>query len=295
MQLIYTDESGINYSNQDGLFKDGFFIFYGGLCVDDKKYFHLERLFIDLIKSFFSIDDWRGQEIHGTNIWLKKGYFSKYTSEVIFSFFNELLQLVTKLDIKFVLGQQIKTLEADNTLKVNEEAKAIYSFLHGVESYLSRKSETGIIIADGKLNSETSLLKKIFDQRSNWRFQIKNQDPIIKTKYHFESRLCFILDNIHYVNSKESMFIQIADIVLYVIMRVWTYQNLRLVRRPIADISKVPIDKYSFLYFFENCMEWSSFDKGNNDVIFHSHAEFSKLHVVNDRNQILSDDFFRGT
>ena len=53
MQLIYTDESGINYSNTDGLFKDGPYIIYGGICVDEKKYFHLERLFIDLIKSLF--------------------------------------------------------------------------------------------------------------------------------------------------------------------------------------------------------------------------------------------------
>jgi len=75
MRLIYVDESGINYKTENNLFKDSPYILYGGLCVDDKKYFHLERLFVDIIKEYFSISDWRQQEIHATDIWAHAGMF----------------------------------------------------------------------------------------------------------------------------------------------------------------------------------------------------------------------------
>ncbi|MEO6306009.1 MAG: hypothetical protein ABIP51_22875 [Bacteroidia bacterium] len=71
MQLIYTDESGINYKNKDGLFNDGPYIFYGGICIDEKKYFHLERMFVDLIRDFFSIEIWQTEEIHASDMWCK--------------------------------------------------------------------------------------------------------------------------------------------------------------------------------------------------------------------------------
>ena len=143
-----------------------------------------------------------------------------------------------------------------------EEAFAIYSFLHGIELYLSKKSETGIVIADQKQSGKESLFSRIFYDRSSWRTSPNiKRDPIIVSRFQYEARLCFLLDNIHYVNSKDSLFNQIVDIVLFVFMRVWTYQRLRLDETIKADIKKVPIEKETFLYFVTSTLEVCSFDQ----------------------------------
>lgn len=54
MRLIYVDESGINHKRDDkDSFLDGPFIVWGGLAVADSKYFHLERMFIELVNKYF--------------------------------------------------------------------------------------------------------------------------------------------------------------------------------------------------------------------------------------------------
>lgn len=294
MQLIYTDESGINYSNENGLFKDGPYIIYGAICVDEKKYYHLERLFLDLIKIYFSIDDWKSEEIHATNMWSLKGHFAKYTQSNIYDFFNELLQILTKLDIQTIIGTQRKSPNCTKEVMQKEESQAIYALLHGIEDYLSKKSETGIIIADQKEIREESLFSKIFYDRSNWRVSPNViRKPIITSKFEFESRICFLLDNIHYVNSKNSLFNQIVDIVLFIIMRVWTYQRLRLDRIVPADIKKVPIERKTFTFFVTNVLEACHFDVKENDVIFHEMKFMQKLNPSKDENEILADSYFQ--
>jgi hypothetical protein len=290
MQLIYTDESGINYSNNQGLFKDGPYIIYGGICVDEKKYFHLERIFLDLIKTYFSIDDWRAEEIHATNMWNLKGHFSKYTQKIILSFFNELLQILVKLDIQTVIGKQKKTVNANSDTQQKEEAMAIYCYLHGIEQYLSKKSETGIIIADEKQSRQESIFSKIFYDRSSWRIAPNIiTTPLITSKFEYESRLCFLLDNIHYVNSKNSLFNQIVDIVLFIIMRVWTYQRLRIDKTVPADITKVPVEKDTFTYFVGSLLEICSFN--GDDVYFHNIKLIVKMQP-GPEDQIIIDEYF---
>lgn len=78
MHLLYTDESGISDKLNDNLFIDGPYVLLGAICVDDRKYFHLERMFIDLISFYFKIEDWVTQEIHASEIWNKKEYFVNF-------------------------------------------------------------------------------------------------------------------------------------------------------------------------------------------------------------------------
>lgn len=292
MQLIYTDESGVNYSHDNGLFKDGPYLFYGGICVGDQKYFHLERMFIDIIKDFFSIEDWRAEEIHATNLWNLKGRFVQYEQKRIRQFFDELLQLIIKLDIHTVIGYQLKTANATETQKQIEEAKAVYAFLHGLEFFLSKKSETGLMIADQKsdLGNETSIFSKIFTERSRWRTGINGStDGILKSKYIYESKLCFLIDNIHFVNSKDSLFNQIIDIVLYIIMRVWAYQNLRLTNRDIADITKVPIEPRTFRFFAGNAFSVARYE---NDDVMYDDIGAHLMFLDNFDEEILPDNYF---
>ncbi len=148
MILIYTDESGINYEIENNFFKDGPFIIWGGMCIDETKYFHLERMFIQLIDDFFKIEDWLKQEIHATDIWNRKNFFSSFSESKIKAFFEEILQLLCKLNTACIFGICLKSLDADTDKKKHEMTKAIYSFLHNLEYFLSREKETGLIIAD---------------------------------------------------------------------------------------------------------------------------------------------------
>lgn len=254
MQLIYSDESGINYQIKDGFFIDGPLIMYGGICIDDSKYFHLERMFISIIGDFFSIEDWRKEnEIHASNIWNRKESFQNYNEIEIRNFFDEVLQLVTKLNLKTIIGIYPKTLSADKGTMDKENAFAIYSFFHLAEKHLSKYNDTGIIIADSKDSSnsnEENLFTRMFYDRTQWRTNPKSKNlETVKSKYKYESLSCFLLDNIHYVDSKKSLFNQIIDIILYINMRVFTFEKLRISQSSPALKEKVPVTFSNYKYY----------------------------------------------
>lgn len=272
MKLIYTDETGINYQSDSGYFKDGPFIIYCGVCIDDMKYFHLERLFLEIISEYFSIKDWRENEIHASDIWNGDGFFSNLDKNKAKIFFEEVIQLITKLNIEILVGISFKTFDAVNEKKQKEMAYSIYSFFHLVENHLAKNNDTGIIIADVnscKTSEGENMFKRLFLDRIQWRSNPKTSiSQIIKSKFKYESLSCFMIDNIHYVDSKSSLFIQIADIVNYIIMRVFTYEYLINKKDSSASLEKVPIPISSFKYFAGNIVNLAFFDTSSNDVSF---------------------------
>ena len=235
-------------------------------------------MFIQLIDDFFKIDDWMEQEIHATDIWNRKHFFSRFSESQIKDFFEELLQLLCKLHTPCIFGMSLKSLEADKDKKRDETAKAIYSFLHNLEYFLSREKETGLIISDiidstnnqEKNPLQRQMLDKLLYERMMWRINPKaNIEPLIASRYKFESRSCFLLDNIHYVHSKHSIFIQILDVVIYTFMRVFTYLYLDV--KPgiiVADIKKVPITINTFAWFARDNITLSYFYTDKKDVSF---------------------------
>lgn len=278
MQLIYIDESGINYKVENGLFKDSPYVFYGGLCVDDRKYFHLERLFSDIIREFFSIDDWRKQEIHATDIWAKTGMFNSFDKIKAKEFFAEVVQMIAKLNLATLIGFCEKSISEDQNIQLKEISYSVYAFLHNVEHYLSGVNDTGIIISDmpsSNNSRDIPLMSKLFRERMEWRFGC-NSEKTIKSKYQYESRSCFVLDNIHYVDSKKSLFNQITDILLFLVMRAFYYEYLKINHPQIADIEKVPLDMFNFNYFTCNNVCFTNFNTEIEDVVF-TENDFLKI------------------
>ena len=289
MILVYSDDSGINYKLKDGFFLDGPFILRSGMCLSDNKYFHLERLFIDLIGNYFNIHDWFRQEVHGTSIWNREGYFSSFKEERIREFLEELFQLIAKLNIPFVFGMNKKTMGATREQMRIEHARAIASFLSTLEHKLAEKNETGVIIADEVSRERTkkntdkkndrnyqTLLDILVNERVMWRLNSDiNIEPIVKLRYKFETNSCFLLDQVHYVDSRSSIFIQLLDIITYCFNRAATYQYL--VRNPTiktADKNKVPISRDTFSFFSEMLVTIGNFDTTINDITFFSGRDF---------------------
>ncbi|TGK77683.1 DUF3800 domain-containing protein [Leptospira noumeaensis] len=271
MILIYTDETGINYKVENNQFIDGPYIIYGGLCLNDVKYFHLERLYLNLIAEHFGITDWKTQEIHATDLWSRKGNFATFDKKQIKNFFEEVFQLITKLNINVLIGYQYKTITEEKNLKEREIGKSITSFFHLVESYLSKINETGIIVSDNQNNSRIlsdSIFTTIFKEKTSWRSNpSETRKPFIETKYTYESRSCFLLDNIHYVNSKDSIFTQVVDIVLFVIRRVLIYQDLRITAKK-PDLEQVPVDRGTFQLFLQSAFHLAGYSESQNDIIY---------------------------
>lgn len=300
MILIYTDESGINYEIQNNFFKDGPFIIWGGMCVDDSKYYHLERIFIQLIDSYFKIGDWLKQEIHACDIWNRQNFFSQCTESEIKGFFEEVVQVVCKLHTCCIFGIRLKSRDADKDKKRLEIAKAVYAFLHGLEYFLSQEKETGLIIADiidycDKVEGDESRKRKILDEllyeRMMWRINPKADiKSLIPSKYRFEAQLCFLLDDVHYMHSKHSIFLQIFDVVIYIMMRVFTY--LYLTVNPIieADIKKVPITIDTFQHFVGRNTSFNIFEDSASDVVLISGKD---LLYHCDRSNFLNLDMFK--
>ncbi|EMJ87275.1 DUF3800 domain-containing protein [Leptospira meyeri] len=293
MILIYTDESGINFQFKENIFKDGPWLIHGGILINEKKYFHLERLFLEIIDEYFGITDWSKLEIHATEMWNKRGYFEKFPQNKIFNFFEELIQILIKLEIEIPIGIQYKPFTIDEKEKNLIMIQSINSFFHLIERHLSKQSETGIIISDQKgTNTQKNIFESIFNERVSWRSNPnKKIEPSIKLKYKYEARSCFILDNIHYVDSKSSIFNQIADIVLYIIMRVLTYQDLRLTNYLKPDLSKVPISSDTFTYFFQKSLSIATYQNSSKDIMFVRTESFENLLSIQSTS-ILSDECY---
>jgi hypothetical protein len=140
---------------------------------------------------------------------------------------------------------------------------------------LSREKETGLIIADiidygdtveGDRPRQRKLLDELLYERMRWRINPKSDiEPLIASKYKFESQSCFLLDDIHYVHSKHSIFIQIFDVVIYAVMRVFTYLNQGIIK---ADITKVPITVDTFRLFLLDNTSFACFDSTKKDVSY---------------------------
>jgi len=127
-------------------------------------------------------------------------------------------------------------------------------FFNQVEKNLSTKVKNGILIADmaheirakrekrnpwefldeSKLKGSKggsrieNVLRKIFFDTQSWKeiFVAISSKPVFKRRYMFEKRSHYLLDNIHYVDSRTSILIQLADILLFILNRIFSYTSL---------------------------------------------------------------------
>lgn len=266
MILVYIDESGINYKKTNGLFKDGPYLIWCGMLITEKKYFHLERLFCELAKDL-GIKDWRQVEAHATDIWACKKNFNHLSKKIVRKYFEELFQLLVKLDIQIVIGLHPKKAYPSHTrIQKDEKNQCRFALLHGLEYRLSQLSETGVIISD---ESDIEIDDLLFE-RTQWRFNPGARKPRKqRSRYRFETQSCFLLDRVHFIDSKKSVFLQIVDQIAFVIQRVFTFSNLKCFPREDHTASKemVPLSSETFAFASPNIL-MSSYSKEKNDIEF---------------------------
>lgn len=258
MLLAYIDESGTNYKTGDGYFTDGPYAIWSGILVNEDKYFHVERGFYELGKGLLNIENWQKDELHASDIWnsVNEGVRKE---DAVKKYFEELFQFIAKMHLPVVFGIQQKDPKAGKNDKEEQLEKSRYSFLHGLEHQLAELQETGILIADAEQDSiGRSKMADLVFERTKWRYNPGSTATSgKKPKFEFEFRSNFIIDQLHYVDSKNSLLIQFSDHVCFVLRRV--LEHLYLVHypsknggKPKPDINKVPITEDTFNIFVKN-------------------------------------------
>ena len=85
-----------------------------------------------------------------------------------------------------------------------------------------------------------------------------------------------------------SIFIQICDIITFLFQRVLTYQNLLEFNPKIADLSKVPMDVSTFVFFLGNVVNIGLFSNKNNDINLFNDGVIKKTFIDDkSNNQII--------
>ena len=237
MFLIYTDESGKDLKkSNEGFYRDGPCFLYGGLAIESSKSHLLETSFKALCKEILGVESIYEREIHTGDIFYSRRQFKDLDFSRKEEFFREIFQLLSKFNTTLIVGVVYKDTNLFST-DLEKIASAIYAFFSAADYFLLSHGKYGLIIADELendirnirelLNKEnllgrrggiklSFLIRRIYFERLN-RFSEHDLEPILKLKFKFESKIYALIDNIHYVNSKLSLFNQLSDITLFIL------------------------------------------------------------------------------
>jgi hypothetical protein len=128
-------------------------------------------------------------------------------------------------------------------------------------------------------------LKNLVFNRTKWRYSppMEKTVGLIKPKFLFEYRSNSILDQLHYVDSKESLLMQFADHMCFVLRK--TFEHLYLLNfpgsngsRPTANKEHLPITELTFNAFVQFCdVMFAHYNEQTKDVSLGPLASVSKL------------------
>jgi hypothetical protein len=171
-------------------------------------------------------------------------------------FVDELLQFLKRMNI-IILASLLE--KGEKELNPFQTYQWFRAFLNGVDELLSQKEEYGIIIADsfqdqipkkviqklrdGRINPFKNSLspqewkiilsykelafKRLLFSMADWRKINKIDEPslpFLQPRLKFESKVYNLLENIFFVDSKYSMFSQLADTIIYLLRRIFNWK-----------------------------------------------------------------------
>jgi hypothetical protein len=286
MILIYLDESGTNYTVDKGLYKDGPFLIFGAICVNEDVYWSMERLFCELVGHYFSIDDWLNSEIHATDIWFGKSLSSGMTTDKRREFFDEFLQLCGKFELPYVYSFTPKRTGLTPRQRNFSMMTGAHCLLLSIEHKLAELHQTGVLICDSSTNSDSLKMKdtleldidskqmssaqallRQFNHLTAWRTTRKQAESDIKFKYRLEAMSAYLIDRIHFLHSDDSLFLQMCDILTFIVQRGMTYDYLKIVDPPRAEQEMVPFTMHGFATMKLKVFP-CFFEETENDVLF---------------------------
>jgi len=288
MILIYLDESGTNYKNKDGLYLDGPFLIFGAMFVYEDVYWSLERLFCQLIDKYFGIENWLNQEVHATDIWAGIGLSSGLKPNERREFFDQFLQLCGKLGLHYVFSFNLKHGNRNTIVDKNLDLiRAADSLLTGIEHNLAEIHQTGVLVCDATTGSENLKTKDIANIDINQK-SLSSAEALLKEfyamtswrstkgecsaftfppKYQMEAMSVYLIDRVHFLPSNDSLFLQMCDILTFVMQRSLVHDYLLCVAKDRMIPDKVPITKGG-LSMMKSKIHPATYSDEANDVYF---------------------------
>ncbi len=264
MYLVYTDETGTNFSPNASPW-----LLYGGLVVHESKVNILEAQLQSMIARFLKLDDVKRVELHTSEIFniifnpnfqcqkrkrkdqenceqlIEK--FQGVSVDAFIQFSDELIRFLVKMDVPLIVSIINKTDPLHEKHSINEKVSALaYAFklfLTALDNFLAKNNQMGLLVADDFSNqikadikslplyerlSDTNIQKykelvflRVLHESLDWKntgYDFK--DPVAPMKYEFESKNLFLIDNINYTNSKDSILNQVSDFLLYILRKI---------------------------------------------------------------------------
>lgn len=286
MILIYHDESGINYRIKDRFYVDGPFLIMGAMFISEDVYWSMERLFTQLIDKYFRIEDWLQTEVHATDIWHGDTIFGKLSIDARKTFFDEFLQLCGKFNLPYLFSFILKHHDQTAKEKNLDMLRTAQCLLVSIEHRLAAAHQTGVLICDSSSASEglktvdikdidiskqelspSQALLKIFYEMTSWRSIKKLPTFTIQPKYVMEYMSAYLIDRVHFLDSSDSLFIQMCDIMTFLVQRLVTHDYLLVADNKRIDKDKVPISLPGLDIMREQIFPCTYSQKAN-DVIF---------------------------
>ena len=202
MHLIYFDEN--KHSN------DSPYFFIGGYLVSEEYAIRLDDRLTEIQKSFFgSTLLVKKHEFHGKDMFHGKGNYKQVPCATRMQLFADLVQVY----IDFKLPIRIVRI---NVIKHNNKYSMPYPIyrlglmlvLERMCDYLDSCDEIGMVHGD----IEKDELSKAVQDFSSFKFNGK-------TPMYFGRPLGRLVDTVHFTHSHHSRFLQLADVLIYLVGR----------------------------------------------------------------------------
>lgn len=246
MYLIYTDETGTNFGPNTSPF-----LLYGGLIVHESKVNLLEAQLQVMIQKFLKLDDIKKVELHTSEIFQiiftenfqckkrktkdqkkceeLKVILKDVTVDDFIAFTDELIQFLHKMDIALLVTVINKkdSIHIKHHISKNEKGLLIADdFTNQIDSRIKALPLHKRISNENMKESNKELVfLRVLYESLDWKTNSYDFENIAPLKYEFESKNMFLIDNINYTNSKDSILNQVSDFMLFVFRRILEHED----------------------------------------------------------------------
>ncbi|WP_337062444.1 DUF3800 domain-containing protein [Kineococcus sp. G2] len=222
-KLIYIDETG---SVGKGAKKQPLLTVVGAV-VDESKVRPLAEAFRKIARKHLGYVP-ADFELHGNEIWNGTGYWKGKSPVELLSVYSDAIQVLKDLDIG-IAHASIRKERLNSRYNGEFDTNAYLLALQFLLEKLDRYSmDNKIVIADEQKEHELRAVSMVADLQ-DW-----GNGPVPGRK------LETIIDSIHFVNSRLSPGVQMADIVAYALQRKWNswdkHPNARAALSDMVDI-----------------------------------------------------------
>lgn len=209
MYILYADESGNTGTDYEN--KEQPIFVLGGLIVEDKKWHEINKIFNEQKVKITSVLEYT--EIHAVDLFnsSKKSIFDKFDWKQNLNTVEKLVDLILTLDISFqyiaIDKKSFKKSLNDsfgNSIKIDPYIYAFGLLYDKISNYLKNQKDKGLIFLDDILTIPE---------------QLRNIYPILSKENNI------IIENAMFLSSKDTNFIQIADIYSFYINKYFSIKR----------------------------------------------------------------------